>query len=165
MVSQEGSALQTLHDVIIDKRNKAYSEEFESAMMKHIGLSVDLRKGRLAKEALHQYKNVCQNSKPQSVEKVIKYFLEISEKKVDSAKEKADRILEGIDDLDAIETPEQVIMSAVTGEDTKDRTDRGVVTPWLKFLWESYRTALDVLRNNNNLQVAYQVFFFFFNFF
>lgn len=47
-------------------------------------------------------------------------------------------------------------MSSVSGEQSKDRTDRAVVTPWLKFLWETYRTVLDILRNNARLEIMYQ---------
>jgi len=46
-------------------------------------------------------------------------------------------------------------MSAVSGEDMQDRTDRSILTPWLKFLWESYRQCLDLLRNNVTVEKLY----------
>jgi translation initiation factor 3 subunit A len=63
-----------------------------------------------------------------------------------------------VDDLEADETPEFFMMSAVSAADSKDRIDRQVVTPWLRFLWEAYRTALDTIRNNARLEILYQVF-------
>ncbi len=61
-----------------------------------------------------------------------------------------------VDDLEASETPESILLSTVSGEQSKDRTDRAIVTPWLKFLWETYRTVLDIFKNNSRLEIMYQ---------
>lgn len=61
-----------------------------------------------------------------------------------------------IEDLEAIETPESILLSTVSGEQSRDRTDRAIVTPWLKFLWETYRTVLEILKNNARLEIMYQ---------
>ena len=39
-------------------------------------------------------------------------------------------------------------MSTVSGEGAKERTDRVLLTPWVKFLWESYRNMLELLKNS-----------------
>ena len=61
-----------------------------------------------------------------------------------------------MEDLEAIETPESILLSTVSGEQSRDRTDRAIVTPWLKFLWETYRTVLEILKNNARLEIMYQ---------
>lgn len=58
--------------------------------------------------------------------------------------------------MEAIETPETILLATVSGEQSRDRTDRAIVTPWLKFLWETYRTVLEILKNNARLEIMYQ---------
>ena len=89
----------------------------------------------------------------------------MADAKVTEAQAKADQVQSNLDpsatganveDLEAIETPESILLSTVSGEQSKDRTDRVIVTPWLKFLWETYRTVLEILKNNSRLEVMYQ---------
>lgn len=99
---------------------------------------------------------------------VLKKFIELAEQKVQEAQEKADQVQSSIEnaaatstnlnieDLEATETPETILLATVSGEQSKDRTDRAIVTPWLKFLWETYRTVLEILKNNARLEVMYQ---------
>lgn len=98
---------------------------------------------------------------------MLKKFIDLAEQKVTEAQAKADEIQSSLDssepsantnveDLEAIETPETILLATVSGEQSKDRTDRAIVTPWLKFLWETYRTVLEILKNNARLEVMYQ---------
>lgn len=157
---QPQAALQALYDVFTSRRFKQTSLTIlEPIMLKFVELCVELRRGRVAKDGLLQYKNVSQNQNPASIELVIKHFIKLSEDKVRSAQEKADAAANealDVEDLEESETPESMLLGAVTSEESRDRTDRALVTPWLKFLWESYRTALDILRNNARLEVPYQ---------
>lgn len=60
-----------------------------------------------------------------------------------------------IQDLDEDASPEDIMLSYVSGDKSKDRTDREVVTPWFRFLWESYRSVLEILRTNPKLEQLY----------
>ncbi|KAJ3386390.1 eukaryotic translation initiation factor 3 subunit A [Entophlyctis sp. JEL0112] len=157
-VNQIDSALDLLHEILMSKRSRSSPlTVLEPIVLRFVELAVTLRKGKIVKEGLHQYKNISQNVSVSAIELVIKRFIDQAEAKVAEAQSKADKInLDNVDDLEALETPESVILSTVSGDASKDRTDREVVTPWLKFLWEAYRTALDILRNNSRLEVLYQ---------
>ncbi|RHZ49731.1 eukaryotic translation initiation factor 3 subunit A, partial [Aspergillus turcosus] len=165
-VGQAPAALNVLHEHVTSKRTRSSPiASLEPVMLLFVELCVDLRKGKAAKDGLYQYKNIAQNTNVGTIEVVLKKFIELAEKKVTEAQAKADEIqssLESalpsssVEDLEAIETPETILLATVSGEQSRDRTDRAVVTPWLKFLWETYRTVLEILKNNARLEVMYQ---------
>ncbi|KAH6620118.1 hypothetical protein C7974DRAFT_464864 [Boeremia exigua] len=168
-VNQQQAALQLLHEHVTSKRTRnSPIASLEPVMVLFVELCVDLRKGKLAKDGLYQYKNTAQNTNVGTIETVFKKFIELAENKVTEAQAKADDVqssLEGtadageaknIEDLEASETPESILLSTVSGEQARDRTDRAIVTPWLKFLWETYRTVLDIFKNNARLELMYQ---------
>ncbi|KAL4967450.1 putative eukaryotic translation initiation factor 3 subunit EifCa [Aspergillus stella-maris] len=166
-VGQAPAALTVLHEHATSKRTRSSPiASLEPVMLLFVELCVDLRKGKAAKDGLYQYKNIAQNTNVGTIEIVLKKFIELAEKKVTEAQAKADEIqssLESaapsttnVEDLEAIETPETILLATVSGEQSRDRTDRAVVTPWLKFLWETYRTVLEILKNNARLEVMYQ---------
>ncbi|KAF4983338.1 hypothetical protein FZEAL_1230 [Fusarium zealandicum] len=171
-VGQVPAALTLLHEHITNKRSRNVPiASLEPVMLLLVELSVEQKKGKLAKDALYQYKNISQNTNIATIEVrafaplVLKKFIELAVQKVTAAQQKADEVQESIDataatssvdDLEASETPESILLATVSGEQSRDRTDRAIVTPWLKFLWEAYRTVLDILRNNARLEILYQ---------
>ncbi|KND94847.1 Eukaryotic translation initiation factor 3 subunit A [Tolypocladium ophioglossoides CBS 100239] len=165
-VNQTPAALTLLHEHITSKRSRNVPiASLEPVMLLLVELSVEQKKGKLAKDALYQYKNISQNTNIGTIELVLKKFIELAVEKVTAAQQKADEVQSSIeataatssvDDLEASETPESILLATVSGEQSRDRTDRAIVTPWLKFLWEAYRTVLDILRNNARLEILYQ---------
>lgn len=164
-VNQAPAALTLLHDHITSKRSRNVPiASLEPVMLLLVELSVEQKKGKLAKDALYSYKNIAQNTNIATIELVLKKFIELAAERVTAAQKKADEVQESLDatattnveDLEATETPESILLATVSGEQSRDRTERAVVTPWLKFLWEAYRTVLDILRNNARLELLYQ---------
>ncbi|XP_024962459.1 eukaryotic translation initiation factor 3 subunit A-like [Cynara cardunculus var. scolymus] len=156
-VGQKQDALQVLHDLITSRRYRAWQKTHEKIMLKYIELCVDMRRGRFAKDGLIQYRIICQQVNINSLEEVIKHFMDLSTKRAELARSQAQALEEAldVDDLEADKRPEDLMLSYVSGEKGKERSDRELVTPWFKFLWETYRTVLEILRNNSKLMALY----------
>ncbi|XP_051131367.1 eukaryotic translation initiation factor 3 subunit A [Andrographis paniculata] len=156
-VGQKQEALEALHSFITSRRYRAWTRTHERIMFKYVELCVDMRRGRHAKDGLIQYRGICQQVNITSLEEVIKHFMQLATEKAENARNQAQALEEAldIDDLEADKRPEDLMLSYVSGEKGKDRSDRELVTPWFKFLWETYRTVLEILRNNSRLETLY----------
>ncbi|KAI9914018.1 hypothetical protein PsorP6_006764 [Peronosclerospora sorghi] len=154
------SALEILHDALIAKKNRSWQATHEELMLVYLDICLDLQISRVAKDGLHQYRNLCIQHNPVSLETVIKHFVAQAEQKLAAAKRESNELnllAAAKVDLDATQTPEDVMLSTTTFESSNDRTDREVVVPWLRFMWETYRTVLDILKSNSKLEPLYKV--------
>lgn len=125
-------------------------------MFKYLELAVDLRKSYVAKEGIFQYKLICQQTNIKSFEDVVRKYIELAEEKAEWAKNRAaSRTTDDVDDLDIVQTPEEILLSAVSSEDQQDRSERVKLIPWVRFLWEAYRQCLDILKNNVRTEALY----------
>ncbi|KRZ21452.1 Eukaryotic translation initiation factor 3 subunit A, partial [Trichinella pseudospiralis] len=155
-IGKKEHALESLQDFINFPKNRVWSKCFEEIMNKLLHLCVEMRRPHVAKDALFQYRRMCQQLNVKSLEDVITNYLNYGEKKAQKAKAESQDLAEEVEeDFDLGESPERLLLSTVTGEGTLDRTDRSVLSPWLRFLWESYRHSLELLRNNTQLETLY----------
>ena len=154
-MNQKTSALEVLHDVLSQKKyTRVWQKPFEDVIFKYIDLCVELRSGKYAKDGLIQYRQLCQQVNIVSLENVIKHYLDLTLKACADAQQKAGLSTLDIEDLDAEETAESMLTSGTT--EHKQLSDRENLSRWLKFLWDTYRNVLDVLRLNAKLEPLYQ---------
>ncbi|ORZ38731.1 hypothetical protein BCR44DRAFT_1400439, partial [Catenaria anguillulae PL171] len=90
-VNAPSEALNVLQETLLSRRSRgAPIPSLEPVAVKFIELSVDLNRSRVAREGLHSFKNLAQNTSVQSVEKVIRRFIERAEFKLKEAKDAHD---------------------------------------------------------------------------
>jgi translation initiation factor 3 subunit A len=155
--------LDTLYEVICNKKNRTWTKTNEQIIKQFLNLCVEFKESHMAKDGLHQYKTMCQINYVKSLEEVINSFLQLAEERAEKAKKtstdattSATTILADVDDLENINSPESLLLKAVSGESTQDRADRDLLAPWLKFVWESYKNCLELLKNNNKVEPLYK---------
>lgn len=159
-VGEVADANQALYDIITDNqtRRRQWNKTYEGIMMKLMELSVTLRQPSMVKEALHKYRAICMQSNVSSLEDVVRYLVDLSEKRTEEARKSVDEaILEKAEDLEdeAMETPETLLLEAAGNALTKERIDRQQVVPWMRFLWEVYRVVVDIVKSHNKLEQCY----------
>lgn len=158
-IGNKKEALGLLHSILTARRHRTWSKIHEVIMHKYMDICVELKLSREAKDGLHQYRNISQQQAPHSLEVIIEYLIKVAEDRARAARDLANQKNEDstlkCDDLEAEQTPESIMLITVTDDSDAERNDRQMVVPWLKFLWETYRTVLEILRNNSKLELVY----------
>lgn len=159
-VGEPLAALQSLYAYLSSRRTRwAQPGALEPIVFKFLELGVDLKKGKIIKDGLHQYKKNMQISPEglSSVGVVSRKFIDTIEKKMALEQAKADELEQddAEDDLEGGVTPENLLISAAEEEQSVAGFNDEAITSWLRFTWESYRAVLDLLRNNSQLEVTY----------
>ncbi|KAG7528776.1 hypothetical protein FFLO_05945 [Filobasidium floriforme] len=181
----EQQALDSLTEVFQSNRfKKTPLPVLEPIILKLLQLCTSLRKNRLARDALGLYKIAAQQVSIPSIELVLKTFIQGAEEKLKAAQDEAKEVLgeqeagqgekqqerEDEDDLELPLQPDTLLFESlleepnaaagdaagVDGSKDKDRVERKIVTPWLRFAWEAYKTCLEVCKSNARLEVVYQ---------
>lgn len=159
-VGNQPAALQLLHESIVSRWFQHNHQALDAIMLKFVELCVELRRGRLAKDGLHQYRSVSQNVNVAGLEAVMKHFLDTAEARL----ERAYNVASSSSTVDAVEDLEQVgedylacvWSTANNPAEERERSERETVTPWLRFTWETYRIILDICRHNVRLESLYR---------
>jgi len=143
-ISQPKEALELLTNVLGNRRHKTWSQLHENLMKLHLDICVDLRLSRELKDGLHQYRNLCQQQAPNSLEAVIMHLLDLVEKLP----------------CDASTDP-----NAYTKSDSYDhpalRLTQTLVPPTdelaknIRFVSEAHRSILDILKSHSKLSHVY----------
>uniref|UniRef100_A0A7S2WH75 Eukaryotic translation initiation factor 3 subunit A n=1 Tax=Eucampia antarctica TaxID=49252 RepID=A0A7S2WH75_9STRA len=171
VVGQPLAALTLLHDVLSGRRHRTWAPIYEQCMLYYLDLCLQLNKAREAKDGLHQYRNLSQSQAPGSLENVIRHLISKAEANCRAAKEMAaakgddeeeDQDLEdNTGEEEDAEGPitssknSMLLLSTMSADPAQVQRDSTLLLPKLKFLWESYRAVLDILKSNSKLERLY----------
>ena len=159
-INQDAAALELLHDVLSSRRHRTWSPIYEQIMITYLDLCLKGHKSREAKDGLHQYRNLSQAQAPGSLEKVILYLLNKAETACTQAKASVDAeqladSVEAEDEDGFGASPQAILLSTMSTDPAKSQRDSALLMPSLKFLWETYRAVLDILRSFSKLEHVY----------
>lgn len=155
-IGKQDQALQLLYELLSNKRQRTFTTAHEDVMKRFIELSILKQNARVAKEGLHQYRNLTIHQAPASLEMVIEYLLSIAEEKTAKAAKTCDMAgSTAVEDLENDKSPEAILLESLVSNRSKVRTEQEHLVPWLRFLWESYRAVLEILRNIGKMETLY----------
>ncbi|KRY16853.1 Eukaryotic translation initiation factor 3 subunit A, partial [Trichinella patagoniensis] len=146
-------ALQTLKEFVSNAHNRVLCQGYTQLMIKILYLCIELRKDETAREMLLHYLQMCQQKDVLSLTDVLLYYLKLADDKARITKLQLQDF--GVKDFDLDEAPERLLLAMAAEEEPLGRTGYFELTPWLRYLWESYKNCLHLLSNNQRVEILY----------
>lgn len=143
-------ALETIGEFLANRANKTWTKDHEPLIKLFVRICVNDRKGSMLKEGLMLYRNIAQTTNPKSFGNAVSTMFTLTESKIKAARKNAAKLLA----QNALRT-EAVLMNQSRYKSDEERISEHVVLPWIFFMWECYRMALDTMQNNAQLHVLY----------
>lgn len=136
------------------RRYKTFQPCHEDIIELYVKLSVDLKYN--ARDGLNSFKIMTQNSHVPILEKVLVYYCKITREKISAAQEESAKLGADVEVKEEEDDDEQTaLLSALVSGDNQELADKQVLNPWLKYMWDVYRTVLEILKNNIKLEDMY----------
>jgi len=154
------AACETLHEVLMSRKMGRYwNKHHEDMMIEFVDLCTELRETRRTRDGLYFYRQLTQLQNPASLEKVVHHMIDSALRKAGDAKRRADvdadklALMDDLDDEE--ESPEALLMGAVSSDGARERAEREVLVPWLRHTWDSFRNVLENIRYVPRLEALY----------
>lgn len=157
-VGKKINAVQILHSflVLMVKRARPWVQAHEEVMVLYLNVCIEMKDASQAKDGLHQYRSISQQTTPQSLRNVVDHLINSAKAKLARSKSECAALAASNETRQiSLYGPVTDILSKVSQDTEQDRLHRVLVKPWVIFLWESYRGSLDLLRNNQALHAQY----------
>lgn len=164
-VGDKVAAIQCLYDSLDPIRNKIWVPSTEDAINKLLDICIDIKESESAKEALSQYRNICQqhveslclydHQSPSSMTTVVDRFLDACKLKIEQVQEQYNLKDSYNLCLEEEVSAESILMFFALEENDKRHIEREVIYPWVCFYWDNLRSILDLVKINNTMEELY----------
>lgn len=159
-VGHEKDALKALKSFITQKSfTREWTPAHEKLILKYFDLCVEQKTAGDAKEGIYRYRMLTQTNHPHTLQQVVFHLIEQALTKARQARDevKDSSALDRVEDLEEEESPENLLMSTMSTETDKDRLERELLVPWVRYAWDTFRNVLDQLRNVIKLEETYHI--------
>jgi len=145
-MNKPADAVDLIVQFLSSRRNKAWTKHHEKLINLFVDIALELCEPNMVKDGLTMYRNITQQSNPQSLSNVIKRLFVSIDAKITEAELKA---------KSTNLSSEILLLNQVDFKTSEERAKEHFVSPWISFGWDCQRNVLDVLQGHSAFQPIY----------